>query len=690
VLALQSIRGSEFLGNPFEYELRLASEDPSLQLTELLGRPLGVHIELDGGERRHLHGYVVEADFADARRPAAAYRIVMRPWLWLLGYSRNCRIFQNRSAPEILQDVFADYDFANVDDLLDEEYPKESYVVQYRESDLHFVSRVMERAGIYYYFRHGAAAHTLVLCDSPGVHHRAPGCERLPYHPENDHRNALDAYVDRFHLSQRVTPGAVVLHDFDFEKPNADLLSKMAAPKGHPHAGFSVYDYPGKYCARGEGETHARVLLEGNQKGHEQVSGHTNARRFATGGLFELTHHPRDDQNREYLIVGTRSALENHDTETAAGAARSTFSCEFHAIDARIPFRSTPVTRKPVVEGPQTAIVVGKSGEEIWTDRYGRVKVQFHWDRVGGRDENSSCWVRVAQAWAGSNWGAVNIPRIGQEVIVDFLEGDPDRPIVTGRVYNASNMPPYALPGNQTQSGVKSRSTKGGGVANANEIRFEDRKGGEEFFVQAEKDLNTVVKNDETRKVGADRTTRIGVDESLAVGRNRDASVKGDDSVSVHGSQHVTIGGSRDQEVGAAETVVVVGAQSIEVGAQSLTVGGARSKTVEGSESISIGGDATVQIDGARSETVKKDETLRIDGARTVTIGKKATVSIQEQLVIDVGKEIVIRTGEASLTLKKNGDIVLKGKNLISDASGKVSVKAGSDVVLKGSKVTHN
>jgi type VI secretion system secreted protein VgrG len=713
--------GREALGEPFDYAVDLVSDDPNIKLTDLLGQPMIVHLALADGDLRHFHGIVTEVDFVENARPQAIYRARLRPWLSLLGNTDNCRIFQHQSVPDIIQQVFRDRGFTDFENALSGDYPKADYIVQYRESDLHFVSRLMELAGIYYYFRHTESAHTLVLADAQGAHKRTPGCEQLPYRPPDEHRTTLEACVDEWQLTQRITAGAVTLRDFDFEKPNADLGSKLSSPKDHARADSEVYDYPGGYRVRGDGDTQARVRLEQRQERFEQLRGHTNAFGFTTGALFELTDYPRDDQNCEHLITYTRIAISGHQLQTGDTDAEVTFSCDFGAVDSRVPFRTQPTHRKPVVEGPQTAIVVGKSGEEIWTDKYGRVKVQFHWDRLGEHDENSSCWVRVAQTWAGPNWGFIQIPRMGQEVIVDFLEGDPDRPIITGRVYNANNMPPYDLPGKQTQSGVKSRSTKGGGVSNANEIRFEDLKGSEEFHVQAEKDMNTLVKNAETRTVGATRSTSIGTDESLTVGNNRTAHVKanetinvdanesvtiggnqtativGNDTESVGGDQSLTVTGSRTHMVAVTETILVGAAQSITAGSQAVTVGAQttvvaadQSTTVGGGVTENVAGSATVSIGGSRTESVGGDESVSITGGQTISVGKTGAVTVTKQLVIDAGEELVIKSGDASITLKKNGDIVVKGNNVSSDASGKISLKASSDLVLKGSKISQN
>ncbi len=722
-LTFLSMTGREALGEPFAYEVDLVSDDSNLSLDDLLGQPMTVHLELAGGDLRHFHGIATEIEFVEKAQPDAVYRVRMRPWLSLLGNTADCRIFQACAIPDIVKEIFRDRGFTDFEDALTEDYPKAEYIVQYRESDLHFVTRLMEHAGIYYYFRHTADAHTLVLADSQGAHKRIPGCEQLPYRPPDEHRTRLEECVDDWHLVRRITPGAVVLRDFDFQKPNADLTAKQSAPKQHARGDFEFYDYPGSYRVRDDGEKQARVRLEQRQEPFEQTLGHTNARALTVGALFELTDYPRDDQNCEHLITFTTISLSGHQLQTGGTQPDSdfTFSCEFGAIDSRVPFRTQRTVVKPVVEGPQTAIVVGKSGEEIWTDKYGRVKVQFHWDRVGQHDEKSSCWVRVAQTWAGANWGSIHIPRIGQEVIVDFLEGDPDQPIVTGRVYNASNMPPYDLPGKQTQSGVKSRSTKGGGTSNANEIRFEDLKGSEEFHVQAEKDMSTLVKNNETRDVGANRTTNIGTNESLTVGKNRTAHVKanetinvdvdesmtvggnqttnvvGNDTATVGGDQSLTVAGSRTHQVAVTETILVGAAQSVTAGSQAVTVGSLtkvvaadESGTIGGSLSENVGGDVTVSIGGKRTESVGADEAVTITGGQTVSIGKAGSITVTKELVIDAGEQLVIKAGDASITLKKNGDIIVKGKNVSGDASGKLSLKASSDLVLKGSKISQN
>jgi type VI secretion system secreted protein VgrG len=337
------------------------------------------------------------------------------------------------------------------------------------------------------------------------------------------------------------------------------------------------------------------------------------------------------------------------------------------AIPYSVPYRPLRITPKPRIWGTQTAVVVGKAGEEIWTDKDGRVKLQFYWDRLGKKDENSSCWVRVSSLWAGKNWGAIHIPRLGQEVIVGFLEGDPDYPVIVGRLYNAEQVPPYGLPGNQTQSGIKSRSSKGGGTDNFNEIRFEDKKGGEEIYIHAEKNKREVVEHDNTESVGHNERVGVSNDQVLSVGSNRSKSVGKNESTSVGGSRTETV----DKD-------------------ESITISGNRSKTVEKDESVSITKNQTVDIGENRTEQVGKKEEVSIADDRTHSVGKNDSLSVAKKLVIDVGDEITIKTGDASLTMKKNGDIQLKGKEIKVTGSGKIVIKADSDVNIKGSKVTNN
>lgn len=696
-LLLRSMRGSEALGRPFRYELTLVTADANVDFGAVVGQTMTVELELDNGKTRELTGYVTEFSLAGGSGRHVLYRAELRPWLELLAYRTNCRIFQGQTVPEVVKQVFRDHGFSDFEEQLTDSYRAWDYLVQYRESDFNFVTRMLEQEGIYYYFKHQGGLHVLVLADSRSAHEAVAGYESIPYFPPQEGAQRERDHIDSWRLTRRIQPGSVAASDYDFTRPRASLLAQRTEPEEKAGASYEAYDYPGEYLQSADGDKEVRVRLEAHHAAQEVAEGTGNAGGLAVGALFSLADFPREDQNKEYLVVSANYQIEVNADESGAGAAAPAFRCQFAAIDARRPFRTPRQTPKPVVEGPQTAIVVGPGGDEIYTDEYGRVKVKFHWDRLSAGDEKSSCWVRVAQLWAGSSFGGVHIPRIGQEVIVDFLEGDPDRPIITGRVYNFDNPVPYELPGNQTQSGIKSRSTKGGGPGNFNELRFEDKKGSEHVFMQAEKDLAVLVKNEEARNVGASRATQIKVDDSLDVGENRDASIGADDSEAVGGSQTVTVGANQTIAVTIARSITAA-SENVGVGTRTKTVatnettsvGGSRSETVGRSETVSIGKDQIVTVGGKRSHSVDKDETLSVMGKRTQTVSKDDQLQVGKRLMITAADEIVLKSGQASLTLKKNGDIVLKGKNLQLDGSGKINVKASSNLVLKGSKITGN
>jgi type VI secretion system secreted protein VgrG len=678
VLRLVGMTGEESLGRAYQYQLELHGDDDAVSANALLGKPLTVHVDLDDNQVRHFGGLCSRFVRAGGAGRNTLFRATVRPWLWFLSHSVDCRIFQHLSVPDIIKQVFRERGFTDFDDALAGSYREREYIVQYRESDFQFVTRLMEQEGIYFFVRHQEATHRLVLADGFGAHAPVPGYETIPYFPPDHRARRARDYVDHVGTQSEVRAGTVTLEAFDFERPRADLLTRQAAPREHEHGGFEVFDYPGDYLRNADGEAAARTRLEALHAEAQEIEGEGNARGIGVGGLFTLAGHPRQDHNRQYLVTRARYTLRNPGYESGAHAGAGDggfiYRCVFSAIGSQVPFRTPRTTAKPCVGGPQTAVVVGPKGEEIWTDRYGRVKVQFHWDRQGKADEHSSCWVRVAQVWAGARYGAMHIPRVGQEVIVDFLEGDPDQPLITGRVYNADNMPPWELPGNATQSGIMSRSTKGGSVDNHNQLRFEDRKGGEEVFLQAEKDHTERVKNDQQITVGRNRRRTVARNEVVAIGGTRDKSILL--------TETITVGGARAAAIGASERLTVAAQRSTDVGQDdALVVGGNRSADVRGNQTISVGKSRAVGVKGNRSAAV--------DGHDSVRVGKSLTVEVADQ--------ITFKTGEASLTMKKDGTIVLKGKNLsllgkdmVVKGSGSINIKATADVVVKGRTVKNN
>ncbi|MFB3302426.1 type VI secretion system Vgr family protein [Pseudomonas sp. AMR01] len=549
VLLLNEMGGGEELGRPFNYELQLTSLDANIDLNQLLGKPMSVGVQLADGGERYFHGLVARCSQNIDQGQFASYQVTLRPWLWLLSRTSDCRIFQNLSIPQIIKQVFRDLGFSDFEDALSRPYREWEYCVQYRETSFEFVSRLMEQEGIYYFFRHEQDRHVLVLADAYGAHTTVPGYASIPYYPKDEQQRERD-HMHNWHLAQEVQPGSLELNDYDFQRPSASIDVRSAMPRPHTAGDYPLYDYPGTYVQSADGEHYARTRIEALQTLHEQIEFSGNARGLGSGHLFSLTGFSRQDQNREYLIVGIRYYIVQESLESGGGSGSAQFESSLTCIDAQQSFRPLANTHRPIVKGPQTALVVGPKGEEIWTDQYGRVKVHFHWDRHDQSNENSSCWIRVSQAWAGKNWGSMQIPRIGQEVIVSFLEGDPDRPIITGRVYNAEQTVPYDLPENATQSGMKSRSSKGGTPANFNEIRMEDKKGLEQLYIHAERNQDIVVEVDESHSVGHDRNKSIGHNETVTIGNNRLRIVKQEDILSVGQRKTDSISQSYVIEVG--------------------------------------------------------------------------------------------------------------------------------------------
>jgi type VI secretion system secreted protein VgrG len=549
VLLLRRMEGQEALGRLFELHLDLLSTDPGIEAEALLGTNATVRYQQPKGGVRYFNGYVSDFRYAGERGNYAAYEMVLRPWLWFLTRTSDCRIFQNKTVPEIVTELFREHGFTDYEaDALTGDYRRWDYCVQYRETDFDFVSRLMEEEGIYYFVKHQDARHVIVLADGYGAHDLYPNYEEIPCSPSD--RPIHAEHISQLDIRSQVLPGVVALNDYNFEKPKADL--KVNGPKQRPHekADFEIYDYPGRYQERAEGDGYARRRIEELHAAYEVASGRGDAAGLAVGYLFNLSGHPRPAQNREHLVTATTYEMWSAEFESGAGDAapgEHHFQVRFSTINSHESFRAARITPKPTINGPQTATVVGPAGEEIWTDKYGRVKVQFHWDRYGSKDENSSCWIRVAQALAGKKWGAFALPRIGQEVVVQFLEGDPDRPIITGCVYNADAMPPYGLPDEKTKLTLKTCSSKGAG--GFNEIRFEDKKGEEQIFIHGEKNQDICIENDAFESIGHDRHLIVGNDQYEKVRNDKHLLVEGDQFEEVAGDKHQKVGGDHNQKV---------------------------------------------------------------------------------------------------------------------------------------------
>jgi type VI secretion system secreted protein VgrG len=618
VLLLRGLVGGEELGRPFEYKLDLVSEDSDIRFEDIVGRNITVRAQRSpNDEPRYFNGYVSTFELVEPIEDMTRYAATVVPWLWFLTRSSDCRIFQDMTVVEIITKVFRDHGFVDFEDRLSGEYRQWEYCVQYRETDFNFVSRLMEQEGIYYYFRHEADRHVLVLSDSISAHDEVEGYEEVQYRPQTESLRERE-YIRKWRCRRRVQSGIYSHKDFDFKVPRKALLTSARIERPGAATEYELYDYRGEFVKVAEGEDYARRRIEEVQTDYEVASADSDVRGIATGCRFSLVEHPREDQCRSYLVIATDIRARSDLFESGEGgeADEENYTCSFSAISSEQTFRSARTTPGPHIRGPQTAMVVGPEGEEIYTDQYGRVKVLFHWDRYGKGDENSSCWIRVAQVWAGRKWGAMFIPRIGHEVIVDFLEGDPDQPIITGRVYNGLALPPYDPPAHATISTMKSLSSKGG--EGFNEVRFEDRKGSEQIFIHAEKnqdirvksdcfewighDRHLIAKNDQFEHVENNRHEKVDVDHLEEVGRDHHEKVSGKEAKHVGGSRSLTVAGdvievfqsNRSEEVA---QNLYVRARGIVIEAQTaitLKVGG--SNVVIDSSGVTVAG-TTVTID---------------------------------------------------------------------------------------------
>ena len=642
VLVFGRMTATEQLGRLFEFDLELFSERNDIGPNDVLGKNMTVRLELPHGIR-YFNGFVTRFVHIDTHSQRyGAYRATLSPWLWFLTRTADCRIFQKKTVPVIIKEIFSEHGFSSVvKDSLSGSYGEWEYCVQYRETDFNFVSRLMEQEGIYYYFTHENGKHFLVLADAESSHNTFPDYEQVPYFPPDVHDHRERDHLFEWITVQQVQPGAYALNDFDFKVPRKDLKAVLKQPKSHEMADFEMYDYPGEYIEPSDGTNYSKIRLQELQAQYDIAHGRGNAAGLATGYLFTLTQCPREDQNRKYLIISAVHRLESDDYESVAGTEGSgkPYRGDISAIDARQPYRAARLTPKPLMQGPQTAIVVGKAGEEIWTDEYGRVKCQFPWDRYGVADENSSCWIRVSQNWAGKKWGAMNIPRIGQEVIVDFLEGDPDQPIITGRVYNGINMPPYALPANATMSTLKSNSSKGG--AGFNEIRLEDKKDEEQLFIHAQRDQDIRVKKDAKEWIGEERHLIVKKKQFEQVegekhqiiksgdggAGHHNAKVDGTVSLEIVGDQKEKIGGDQHLEVGSRQNIKTGGTVSLDAG-QDLQQKVAAKCAIDAGQEIHLKAGAKVIIEALTQITIKAGASFIDIGASGITISGAPTVKI--------------------------------------------------------------
>ena len=636
-LLLRTIQGEERISGLFQYHLEMVSQQNDLDFSKIVGKPVTVTFTLSTGDKAYRHGIV--GRFVQLGKSArfTSYSATLYPWLWLMTMNSDCQIFQNMTVPDIIKKVFSNLGFSDIKDSLTGSYTAREYCVQYMETSFAFVSRLMEEEGIFYFFTHTASAHTMVLADDASAFAACPGVSTVTM-VGTAASSATEALITDCTLEQQVVPEQFKTDDYDFETPSTDLLVTATTQSSDR----ALYEFPAGYIVKDQAESSATRILNSLEVPAKLLRGSGQCRSFQAGFKFTLAGHSRSDLNTDYILQSL-----------SFRAGQATFySNSFQAFPTTATFRPQRITPRPRIVGLQTALVVGKSGEEIWTDKYGRIVVQFYWDQLGKKDEKSSCWIRVAQGWAGKQWGAMFLPRIGQEVVVSFIDGNPDRPLVTGCVYNAEQAVPYTLPDDQTKSTIKSNSSKGGN--GFNEIRFEDKASSEEIFIQAQKDMNVNVLNNLTTTVTNARSTTVSkADDSLVVDKgNRSIKVNtGNETHEVKGTRDLTITGNETHTDKADFTWKITGNLSIKV-------------------------DGNITIESSKAVSIKSGTDFKNEAGTTLT-NKSGT-----DLTNQAGTSL---TNKAGTPMENNAGISLTNK-----ASASQTVDGGGMLTLKGGLVKIN
>ncbi|MFL0799233.1 MAG: type VI secretion system tip protein VgrG [Agarilytica sp.] len=644
---LTGFEGDEYISDLFEFHIDVISENIEIKADSIVGKSTTITVQDE--HQRVFHGYIRSFTYGEIKADnARQYRMTMVPWLWFLSKTNSHRIFQDKNTKEIVSQIFQDHGFTDFDFRADGGVKRE-YCIQHNESDLHFVSRLLEEEGIAYYFQHESGSHKLIIVDQKNAYDEFAQTDL-----EYSNGSSPNEQISRWEHIYNFKKGQWSHSDYNFKEPNKKLFSNTKTTSKFANNGnYEHYEYPGMYDFA-SGDDLVKIRLDAEEANINMVSAGSDCTTFYAGGKFKVKKHDNASEKGEYIVVSIHhSAFDNSHYSGQDGSTG--YSNNFVCIPSEVHFRPEPIHKRPVMRGPQSAIVTGPSGEEIYVDDLGRIKVQFYWDREGNSDENTTCFIRVMQQWAGAQWGASFIPRIGHEVIVDFIDGDPDRPIVTGTVYNGKNKPAFD---SKTKSGWRTRSTKSGSAANCNELIFDDKKDSEQIFIHAEKNMDTEVENDETLTVDNDRTKHIKHDENSNIDNDRNKTVGNNQSETIAKNKTIQVGENHSESVGKNADISIGKNVVVEVGENHTEVIG---KDMD----ISVKKNLVERVDGTYDETVTKDYSLK---AKTIS------------MVAD--DEIVLKTGSAKIVMKKNGDITISGKN--------INVKGSGNVVVKGSKIGMN
>ncbi|APZ94049.1 type VI secretion system Vgr family protein [Fuerstiella marisgermanici] len=692
-VVLTSFAGEERISGLFDFELQLMSNRGDIEPAEIVGHKVDFYVRFPDGKPRYFNGHVNRFAYTGEGDRAHVYNATVVPWMWFLTKGSDCKVHETgtqQNAQDIIDGLLSGLGFTDYSWDLNRTPEKRDYCVQYRETHYEFVTRLLAEEGIYFYFKHEQGKHELVMTDHVnGVFDCEDADVRLLSklsQPE------LTDNLSSWHHEYEFTTGKFAHKDYDFEKPSTDLLvSKDTLVKLPDIDRNEIYDHFGGYMAKAVGDELAKLRMEEQESGFNSVTGSSECRSFSPGGRFAMAaHHNSGERGGKWVLTAVQHTADQGGHYFSGGShSDEIYTNKFRCIPADVVFRP-PYQAKPRVHGIQSAVVVGPPGDEIYTDEYGRIKVQFQWDRLGKKDDKSSFWVRVMTPWAGNNWGMVHIPRIGHEVIIDFLDGDPDRPVMTGMVYNKENMPPYGLPDNMTQSGIKTRSSKGGSGANYNEIRFEDKKDSEEICIHAEKDLNQTVENNRTVTVGNNETHKVGFDvqdpgdQSLEVYNDQTIKIghgsgKGGQKVEIYEDRDVTI------EKGDDLLVIKSGDQKVTLdkGDQIITVSAGDQKfTVEGDQITKVNADQIITVKGDQKVTVTAGDLIT-----KVSAGKSETTAATS-LELKCGASSIKLT-PAGITIK-GVKVDVEGTASVGLSAPKIDVNADGILTLKGSMAKIN
>ncbi|MCP3950907.1 MAG: type VI secretion system tip protein VgrG [Desulfobacterales bacterium] len=664
---ISEVVGEEQISELFQYRLQIRSSNNKIDFSKIIGNNMAVSIAQSNGEIKYINGVVTRFQQGDNDGNYSTYFAEIRPWLWQLSLTTDSRIFQEQTAMEIIEAVFSDFGFSDYSDKTKGTFTARKYCVQYQETALDFVTRLMEDEGIWYFFEHTDKKHILVLADNADTHEECPGFSEARY-AEDETVSKDDNLVESVTLEEQLIPNEYAAENYHFETPETDLLTSYDATQSGK---LRIYDYPVDFTETAVGDEIVKRRIQAHEVTAKVLHGKGYCRAFTSGFKFTFAGHDRPDINDEYVI----RSLFIHANQTK-------YTNSFVAFPASVPFRPLRLTRRPKIYGTQTALVVGKDGEEIWPDKYGRVLVQFYWDQKGEKDEKSSCWIRVAQMWANKGWGAMYIPHIGSEVVVSFLEGNPDKPLIIGSVYNATQVVPYDLPAEKTKSTIKTWSAEDG--KDPNEIRFEDKADEQELYLHAQKDHTILVENDrkldvigkEDVTIKMDRTTTIQEgNESLTIDKgNRTIKIsKGNETYSV-------TKGTRDLTVKDAETHTNKAGFTHEV-AKDYEL------TVKGNLKIDVTGNITIDAGKKITITAGTEITNEAGTTLTNTAGTDLTNEASMNLVNDAGMDLTNKGG-MNLTNKAGMDLTNKGGMNVTNDAGLQQVNKGTMVEVKGSAMT--